>query len=121
MWIHGAKQNVKVFDWENVGWGSGPAELCYFYLTIADSEVWAKEQQLKLVRIYYDELVSVNVQVKDKMDFDLCWKQFVLGGFRWHLLYLPFADLDPYGGPYYFDQYDHFVKIHDIKPDDVVY
>ena len=120
MWIPHATQNVRVFDWENVGWGSGPAELGHFYLAIADSKAWGKEQQLKIVRIYYEALVSANAQVKDVMDFDHCWKEFVLGGFRWHLLFLPFVEQDPGAGPYYFDQYDCFVKIHDIKPDDIV-
>lgn len=117
MWMKNGKR-VMLFDWENVGWGSGPAELCTFVIWSLDLKEFNREVQLNLIRSYYDHLVSDNPAVKEDLDFDLCWKEFVYGGFQYFINQLPFMiENMPEVLRYCVDQLNIFREDHGIVPE----
>ena len=113
MWMKDASQKIRFFDWENVGWGSGPQELGYYFLTSVDPREFGKESQKKLLRSYHEELIKSNPQVAAHMDFDTCWNEFVYAGLQWSCCFFPvLLAIAPAMYDYFHDRYNFFIKDH---------
>ena len=110
---------IRLFDWENVGWSSGPQELGTYVISSFNTKECGKDEQLKLVRAYYNQLIQCNPQVEKSMDFSRCWHEFLYGGFQWHLWILPMMEQFPEMFVYFAGIYEKFLRDHGIVADKI--
>ena len=76
MWTDKSSKKIKLFDWEFVFWGPGHLDLGYYFLAPVDLRDSQKDEHLRLVRAYYDELIRCN----PRAGTDGFWNEFVYGG-----------------------------------------
>ena len=109
---------VRIIDWEEVGVGSGPQELARFliFMGVLDHAETRMSIQKDLVRAYYDELVRVNSSIADNFSYDDCFRQFVIGGMRDSMRWLPVTvKWKPDIADYLVNQLETFRDMHGLQ------
>ena len=106
-------------DFENVGIGSGPAELGQYMISHMAPGVRRGCEQ-RLVREYYDTLIASGVDPAD-MPWGACWAEYAAGGIaKWVWMFALLTGLCP--PPmlaFWADQLSAFITDHGITPDTI--
>mmetsp|Transcript_44401 Transcript_44401/g.107399 ORF Transcript_44401/g.107399 Transcript_44401/m.107399 type:complete len:448 (-) Transcript_44401:1669-3012(-) len=111
-------KNLRLLDWEMTGLGSGPQDLGQYVISNMDPQE-RRDCEERLVRNYYDELVTLGLA---EYAFEECWKEYTIGGLErwlWFLVYFLANEAMLDWAQFFHDQIAQFRHDHNIKPQDV--
>ena len=109
---------LRLLDWEMTGLGSGPQDLGQYVISNMDPQE-RRDCEERLLRNYYDELVTLGVS---EYTFEECWKEYTIGGLErwlWFLVYFLANEAMLDWAQFFHDQIAQFAHDHNIKPQDV--
>ena len=116
MWMPGDSAfPVRILDWELVGVGHSSRDVGMYIIGGLDHSKYSPDFYENLLRLYH-ELIKVNPTIKH-FSFDVCFRDFLIGGMRTWLFLLPFlSKLIPGDIDFLSNQLESFRAMHNLQP-----